>query len=342
MTRCDSRSLLVGFVVLIGSIPIGQGASRAEEGARGGISWRSDLNQANTEAKRSRRLLWIQFTGPWCHFCHLMERESFVHPKIVGQARDHFVPIKLQSDVNEDLAARCGISGLPATVLIAPSGEIVAKREGYVDSETFLTFLQAAQDQVEDSDDQSARVDGLASGTNATSNANPNRSKPRAASLAMAGYCPVSLIQNHQLVLGESSLSLEHDGKVYRFANQVALASFQRQPERFVPAYAERCPVSQVDQAARRGGHPRFGILYQGHLYLCADEAARTRFMTNPERYCHVNQAERSLCPHCWGHDFILAQGQASWTSIRGGAPQTTPEWSIRQAQLQSSNTTRR
>ena len=70
--------------------------------------------------------------------------ESFVHPRVVGHARNFFVPVKIQSEQHEDLVERFGLTGIPATILIKPSGEVVARHEGYVDTATFGTFLERA------------------------------------------------------------------------------------------------------------------------------------------------------------------------------------------------------
>ena len=73
-----------------------------------------------------------------------LERESFVHPQVVGHARDFFVPVKIQSEQHEDLVERFGLTGIPATILVKPSGEVVARHEGYVDAATFGSFLERA------------------------------------------------------------------------------------------------------------------------------------------------------------------------------------------------------
>src|SRR4051812_42083363 len=113
MTQCNHRTIRLGVVALLGiaaMVPAHGPVSAAEAT---GISWRADIRRARDEAKANDRPLWIQFTGPWCHFCHLMDRTSFLHPRVVGQSRDQFVPVKLQSEAHEDLATHFGIGGLP-------------------------------------------------------------------------------------------------------------------------------------------------------------------------------------------------------------------------------------
>ena len=124
----------------------------ASPGSAGGaepepISWRDDYGGALEEAKGANRLLWIQFTGPWCPNCTRMERDSFPDPDIIQHARQSYVPLKLRSDVHEQLALAFNLSGLPATVIVAPTREIVAVRQGYLgpdELDSLLSEVQAA------------------------------------------------------------------------------------------------------------------------------------------------------------------------------------------------------
>ena len=99
------------------------------------IEWRGDLTAARAEAGALDRLVWVQFTGSWCHFCHRIEREAFVDPRVLHLASVDFIPVKLRSDAHEELALGYGLSSLPATVILRPGGEVVAKVQGYVDPE---------------------------------------------------------------------------------------------------------------------------------------------------------------------------------------------------------------
>ena len=74
---------------------------------------------------------------------------------------------------------------------------------------------------------------------------------------------------------------------------------FRKDPERYIPANGGDCPVTELDGAAARPGNPRWGVLYQGRLYVCASDDARRRFLDEPERYAMVDVAEQGFCPHC-------------------------------------------
>src|SRR5271166_6142140 len=114
-----------GTVVLaaLGLLGFAQHPIWARDGDPEGIPWRTDYSRALEEAQARNQLLWIQFTAPWCPNCTRMEQDSFAHPTIREHARRSFVPVKLRSDVNEELALSFELSGLPATVIVAGSPE---------------------------------------------------------------------------------------------------------------------------------------------------------------------------------------------------------------------------
>lgn len=297
------------------------------------IDWRAELGRAQSEARERNLPLWIQFTGSWCHYCHLMDRDSFTHTGIVGHSLQSFVPLKLQCDAHEDLAHRLGITGLPASVIVSPTGEIIAKHEGYVDGDTFLGFLQGALRRV----GPAQRAASPSSDSPA-----PEVGSAGEREVALAGYCPVSLVRAHRLVSGQETLSLVYAGRVYKFADAKGRYEFQKQPQRFSPVNGGRCPVTQVDQGESRQGDPRFGILYGGHLYLCAEERERGRFLENPLRYAHVNMAERELCPHCWANDELPSHNLLPTDSLVAGRDDLFPNVPGRVAFPDDAKTVRR
>lgn len=238
-----------------------------------GVAWRNDLGSAQAESRARDLPLWIQFTGPWCVNCRRMERGAFVHPLVVAASRDRFVPVKLRSDEYEQLALSLGLSALPSTVIVRPSGEVIDKWEGYGEPGEFLVFLEESL----------ARF-----------------RKEERVEVALASYCPVSLVDRRRLVAGQPTLIARRGGFEYRFADEAARRAFLAAPERYAPSNRGECPVRHVDGGVFQPGHPRWGVLYRGHLYLCADASERERFLKNPERYANVDLAARSTCPHCW------------------------------------------
>ena len=293
------------------------------------ITWRDDYGGALEEARASNRLLWIQFTGPWCPNCVRMERDSFPDADVIDQAQRSFVPLKLRSDIHEGLALGFNLTGLPATVLVAPTREIISVRQGYLGPDELELVLSqgvaawrgretvAAADKAKAEASaavaEKAKDEATARGGTAT-----NRPKEET-KLALAGYCPVSLVADRKLVAGRAEHTVHHEGKAYRFASAAMTDLFRKDPERYIPANGGDCPVAELERGAAKSGNPRWGVLYQGRLYLCASAEDRRRFLGEPERYAMVDVAEQGFCPHCLRDTGLLVRGDPKYAITRDG-----------------------
>ena len=308
------------------------------------ISWRGDYGGALEEAKGGNRLLWIQFTGPWCPNCTRMERDSFPDPDVIQHARRSFVPLKLRSDVHEQLALGFNLSGLPATVIVTPTREIVAVRQGYLGPDELDSLLSEAH--AEWRTREGATKTNVASVTNIPKS-RPDPSRPKIESqVALSGYCPVSLISDRRLVQGQTEYTIQHEGRVYRFASAVMSNLFRKDPSRYIPVNRGDCPVSRVERGVTQSGDPKWGVLYQGRLFLCATEDARRTFLKEPERFAMVDVAEQGFCSHCLGETGLLVRGNPKYEITREGRRYWFPDPAHRDAFLtassSSSETTRR
>jgi YHS domain-containing protein len=254
-----------------------------------------------------------------------MERDSFPHDTVVQRARRSFVPVKLRSDIHEQLALSFNLSGLPATVVVAPTREVVAIHQGYLGPQELDSLLREAL----------ARRPGREAMEPSAGKEPKPKLEPQ---LALSGYCPVSLISNRRLVPGQTEYTVQHEGRVYLFADLVMSNLFRRDPERYIPLNNGRCPVNQVDRGQARPGDPRCGVLYQGHLYLCATAEDRRRFLKDPERYASADVAERGFCPHCLQGSGRLVKGDPRYSIRREGRRYLFPDTSHRDAFLTSAD----
>jgi hypothetical protein len=66
----------------------------------------------------------------WCHWCHVMDRESYEEPALAQTINEHFVAIKVDRDERPDVDARyqaavqaiSGQGGWPLTAILTPDG----------------------------------------------------------------------------------------------------------------------------------------------------------------------------------------------------------------------------
>src|SRR5262245_11975543 len=232
-----------------------------------------------------------------------MEQESFPVLAIREHAQRSFVPVKLRSDVNEELALGFSLSGLPASVIVAPSRDVIAVHQGYLDARELDNFLRDAICRVEGRREASRRIElvkGQKKGEDekipSEANKRP-RTRPKTESrLALSGFCPVSLISDKRLVQGQAEYTVAHEGRLYRFANLLTFNVFRRDPERYVPVNGGYCPVARIERGEQKAGDPKFGVLYQGRLFLCGADSERQKFLRQPARYAVVDVAEGGFC----------------------------------------------
>src|SRR5262249_8881660 len=155
------------------------------------------------------------------------------------------------------LALAFNLSGLPATVIVAPTREILAVRQGYLgpdELDRLLSEALAARRGRKGGEGRGAAGSASAvSGPARTVPGRPQTEEP----LALAGYCPVSLISGRRLVPGQAEYTVEHEGRVYRFASSVMSHLFRGDPDRYIPGNRGECPVSQVDRDAAQPGDPK-------------------------------------------------------------------------------------
>jgi YHS domain-containing protein len=119
----------------------------------------------------------------------------------------------------------------------------------------------------------------------------------------------VSLVTERKLVRGHAAYAVRHEGRVFHLKSAESVERFRQQPDRYVPANDGACPVAEVDNGRAEPGDPRFGVLYQNHLFLCANEANRRRFVHEPDRYAIADVVEGGFCLHCIRDSGLLVRG---------------------------------
>lgn len=96
------------------------------------VDWYPWSPEALSEARRRNNPILLSIGYSACHWCHVMERESFEDPDIAALMNRHFVCIKVDREERPDLdeiymqatlAMNRGHGGWPMTVVLTPEGE---------------------------------------------------------------------------------------------------------------------------------------------------------------------------------------------------------------------------
>ncbi|MDI3328901.1 MAG: thioredoxin domain-containing protein [Alicyclobacillaceae bacterium] len=95
------------------------------------VDWYPWGEEAFEKAKREDRPIFLSIGYSTCHWCHVMERESFEDPEVADLLNRHFVSIKVDREERPDVdhlymkvcQAMTGRGGWPLTVLMTPEKE---------------------------------------------------------------------------------------------------------------------------------------------------------------------------------------------------------------------------
>jgi len=94
------------------------------------VAWQ-EWNAASVErARREGKLLYLSIGYFSCHWCHVMQRESYRNAQIARYLNEHVIPVKVDRELEPALDVRLiefaektrGMSGWPLNVFVTPDG----------------------------------------------------------------------------------------------------------------------------------------------------------------------------------------------------------------------------
>jgi len=126
--------------VASGADPV-RGRPREAGAAEGGVAWQAWSDDVAVRARAEGRVVLLTVSAAWCHWCHVMQRETYADPRVVARVAARFLPVKVDADARPDLAERYAEYHWPATVFLAGDGREVLALRGYRGPDDFLRIL---------------------------------------------------------------------------------------------------------------------------------------------------------------------------------------------------------
>ena len=96
------------------------------------VDWYPWGPEAFARAKQEDRPILLDIGGAWCHWCHVIDHESYEDPEVAAIINQHFIAIKVDRDERPDVDARyqhavqaiSGQGGWPLTAFLMPDGKV--------------------------------------------------------------------------------------------------------------------------------------------------------------------------------------------------------------------------
>ncbi len=105
------------------------------------FEWVSEFEQGQFIAEQTERPMMVVFHADWCGACRRMEREVYSRQD-VGEAVAGWVPVKVDVDAHPEVADQFNVDPLPTVLLLTEEGEVLARREGYLNADQLIALLR--------------------------------------------------------------------------------------------------------------------------------------------------------------------------------------------------------
>ncbi len=113
------------------------------------VGWQSWQANVFAQARASNRLVLVSVGYFSCHWCHVMQRESYQDPQVAALLNQHFISVKVDRELEPDLDQRLldfvkqvrGAAGWPLNVILTPEGYPLTGFT-YLPRDNFLHLLE--------------------------------------------------------------------------------------------------------------------------------------------------------------------------------------------------------
>lgn len=133
---CRSGAIILAMLIAVTAV-----AAEAVQSTGGGIQWLS-YDEGRQRGEAENKKLFLVFNADWCRYCLQMEKETFRHPAVIAYVNRNFIPISVNSDREQDVAAEFNVRGLPSTWFLSEDGKRIGNRPGFIAAEEMLKILK--------------------------------------------------------------------------------------------------------------------------------------------------------------------------------------------------------
>jgi uncharacterized protein YyaL (SSP411 family) len=106
------------------------------------VEWNRWTPAIFEQAKKDKRLILVDFSAEWCGFCKKMDKTTWRDPQVLAVINENFIPVKVEDEVDPELAEKYRDYGRPAMIVLDANGKEVFRKTGYQTPQFMLWTLQ--------------------------------------------------------------------------------------------------------------------------------------------------------------------------------------------------------
>jgi len=132
------RKILWLVLLLAGLVLAAGGGASASAKA---IEWHT-YQDGMARGKFEKKQIFLHFYADWCMFCKKMQQTTFQDPEVIDSLNQDYIPIRINTDLEPDIAALYKVEPIPDTWFIFFNGEPNGNKRGYVSPEEMKVLLK--------------------------------------------------------------------------------------------------------------------------------------------------------------------------------------------------------
>lgn len=109
------------------------------------VRWNGWEPEALSRAAAEGKLIFLDISATWCHWCHVLDRTSLSDPRVVRMLNDDFVPVRVDTDRRPDINDRYNQGGWPTTAVLLPDGQLLTGAT-YLPPDSLAAVLEKCRD----------------------------------------------------------------------------------------------------------------------------------------------------------------------------------------------------
>jgi len=122
-------------------------------GKRSEITWQT-FDKGVELAKKEKKMMVLDIYTDWCHWCKVMDKDTYGNPEVVKYAQENLVMAKLNAETDEkfkfkegnysgrQLSMMFGVEGFPSTIFLNSEGELITSVSGFIPADRFTLILK--------------------------------------------------------------------------------------------------------------------------------------------------------------------------------------------------------